>query len=68
MIAHDPEKWEPVFGEDHAPAKTAGRAGKGWQVLKRASHCDMGSITLIDFQLMQRKMLTRLDIRDAALN
>jgi hypothetical protein len=20
-IEHDPEKWEPVFGKDHAPAK-----------------------------------------------
>src|SRR5215471_16375706 len=23
---HDPEKWTPAFGEDHAPAKTPGRA------------------------------------------
>jgi hypothetical protein len=21
-LAHDPEKWEPIFGKDHAPAKT----------------------------------------------
>jgi hypothetical protein len=21
-LAHDPEKWESVFGKDHAPAKT----------------------------------------------
>ena len=21
VLAHDPEKWEPVFGQDHAPSK-----------------------------------------------
>src|SRR5665811_187726 len=24
VLAHDPEKWEPVFGKDHAPSKTLG--------------------------------------------
>src|SRR5262249_21635406 len=24
-LAHDPEKWEPVFGKDHAPSKNLGR-------------------------------------------
>ena len=23
-LAHDPEKWEPIFGKDHAPTKKAG--------------------------------------------
>jgi hypothetical protein len=27
MLEHDPEKWEPVFGKDHAPPKTEIRHG-----------------------------------------
>jgi hypothetical protein len=22
LLAHDPEKWTPVFGKDHAPTKS----------------------------------------------
>jgi hypothetical protein len=22
LLGHDPEKWKPVFGQDHAPANT----------------------------------------------
>jgi hypothetical protein len=24
ILEHDPEKWEPVFGKDHAQAKSLG--------------------------------------------
>src|SRR5580700_9894625 len=35
MPEHDPEKWIPVFGKDHAPLKCCGRSSMGSRMMTR---------------------------------
>src|SRR5438876_12098461 len=46
--AHDPEKWEPVFGSDHAPIKKSGSA-HAIDLVAQATHAGEPAVAVGSF-------------------
>src|SRR5262249_46456891 len=64
QLEHDPEKWTPVFGKDHAPPKVLAAGRCGFLILHLASRLSHSSSFLwrmlgVDRQRRNRATLSR---------